>query len=81
MKLKRGQIAKTTKRLRDANYTVDDLDVFIKWWNINDFRGKKGEPPTMAQVEEKIFQSKNDNGNSNKRTIKMDGKTIEVGLA
>lgn len=77
MSLKRGQIARTTKRLRGAGYTVDDLDNFIQWWRVNDFRGKKGEPPTMPQIEEKIYQSKN-SVNENKRTIKIDGQTVEV---
>jgi len=75
MKLKKGQIAKTVKRLRDAGYTMDDLENFIPWWSSNDFRGRKGDPPTMAQLEEKIFQSKESN---NSKTKKYVSETVNI---
>ena len=57
-KLKGGHIAKTAKSLLDAGYIPSDVDRFIYWWNKNDFRGRRGEPPTLAQVTDKIMQAK-----------------------
>jgi len=83
MKLKKGQIAKTVKRLRDAGYTMDDLENFIPWWSSNDFRGRKGDPPTMAQLEEKIFQSKESNNSKPKKQVEykevmQDGELVFI---
>lgn len=58
MKLKAGQIGKTAKSLAGAGYTAADVDTFAAWWKSNDFRGRKGEPPTLANVTEKILQAK-----------------------
>lgn len=58
MKLKRGHIAKTVQRLKAAEYSLIDLENFNTWWYLNDFRGKNGDPPTLGQLEEKIYQSK-----------------------
>jgi phage replication O-like protein O len=60
-KLKGGFIGKTAQRLIKAGYTFDDLVLFSVWWKENDFRGRKGNPPTMPQLEEMIFQSKQAN--------------------
>ena len=57
-KLKGGQIGKSSKALLKAGYTAADVEQFGKWWKANDFRGKKGDPPTLSQVAEKIPQSK-----------------------
>jgi phage replication O-like protein O len=57
-KLKRGQLNKTIKNLLEAGYTVEDLDTLRGWWYANDFRGQKGQPPTLAQVVDKILQAK-----------------------
>jgi len=59
MRLKAGQIGKTTKTLLAANYTASDLTSFLSWWQSNDWRGKKGEAPTLAQVVDNIYKSKN----------------------
>jgi phage replication O-like protein O len=56
-RLKAGQIGKTAKSLVAAGYMSADIDSFICWWNDNDFRGRKGEPPTLANVIDKIKQS------------------------
>jgi phage replication O-like protein O len=58
-KLKAGQIGKTAKALLSANYCAADIAGFIGWWNANDWRGKRGSPPTLAQVLDNICQSKN----------------------
>jgi phage replication O-like protein O len=57
-KLKAGHIAKTAKSLLDAGYLPEDVDSFKTWWSKNDFRGRRGEPPTLGQVVEKIMQAK-----------------------
>ena len=56
--LKRGQIARTAKALTAGKYTPGDLEMFEVWWKTNDFRGQRGEPPTLAQVLDKILQAK-----------------------
>lgn len=56
--LKRGQLNKTAKSLDDAGYTAEDLDIFEKWWVENDFRGQRGNPPTLPQVVNHILQAK-----------------------
>jgi hypothetical protein len=57
-KLKAGQIGRTVKSLMAAEYTACDLEHFGAWWSENDFRGRRGEPPTLGQVLEKIQQAK-----------------------
>lgn len=57
-KLKAGHIGKTAKSLLKAGYTPEDVDRFGMWWSRNDFRGRRGEPPTLGQVIEKIMQAK-----------------------
>lgn len=57
-KLKRGQIAKTAKQLVDAGYVSTDMVAFSAWWKTHDFRGQRGDPPTLAQVMDKIAQAR-----------------------
>jgi len=56
--IKRGHLNKTIKILMDSGYTSYDLEKFSDWWNKNDWRGVKGQPPTLGQVEEFIFRVK-----------------------
>ena len=56
--IKRGHLNKTIKILMDSGYTSADLEKFSVWWNKNDWRGVKGQPPTLGQVEEFIFRVK-----------------------
>ena len=42
----------------DSGYTSSDLEKFSDWWKKNDWRGVKGQPPTLGQVEEFIFRVK-----------------------
>jgi phage replication O-like protein O len=67
MRLKAGQIGKTVKSLLSAGYTVDDITNFSEWWKVNDWRGKRGELPTMPQVVDNIYKSKNGNGHTMSR--------------
>lgn len=45
-----GVIAGTKKKLAAIGATVDDLRCFADWWNREDFRGKKGDPPKPPQI-------------------------------
>ena len=56
--IKRGHLNKTIKILMDSRYTSYDLEKFSDWWNKNDWRGVKGQPPTLGQVAEFIFRVK-----------------------
>ena len=56
-KLKRGQIAKNAKNLLAAGYTPEQVLIFPVWWTANDWRGKRGDVPTIGQLLEKIKQS------------------------
>jgi len=56
--IKRGHLNKTIKILIDSGYTSSDLEKFSDWWNKNDWRGVKGQPPTLGQVAEFIFRVK-----------------------
>ncbi len=56
--IKRGHLNKTIKILLDSRYTSADLEKFSDWWKKNDWRGVKGQPPTLGQVEEFIFRVK-----------------------
>ena len=56
--IKRGHLNKTIKILMDSGYTSADLEKFSVWWNKNDWRGVKGQPPTLGQVAEFIFRVK-----------------------
>jgi hypothetical protein len=56
--IKRGHLNKTIKILMDSGYTAADLEKFSVWWNKNDWRGVKGQSPTLGQVAEFIFRVK-----------------------
>lgn len=56
-KTMRGRIAKLGKQLREADYTIEDLQAAFgpdgNWWK-HDWRGKKGQEPSMPQVLSEI---------------------------
>lgn len=59
-KLMGGRVAKRGKNLRDAGYTLEDIQrLYGKhgWWYRFDFRGKKGQPPTPEQIEKTILRA------------------------
>ena len=61
-KLKAGQIAKQSKALLEAGYTPAQVRAFPVWWQLHDWRGQRGNVPTLAQLSEKIMQSTQTNG-------------------
>jgi hypothetical protein len=56
-KLKAGQIAKQSKALLEAGYTPAQVRAFPVWWQLHDWRGQRGNVPTLAQLAELIKQS------------------------
>jgi hypothetical protein len=46
----RGILNRFSKQLVDVHATVDDLDRFLRWWNVKDWRGQRGQKPTPADV-------------------------------
>lgn len=48
----RGQLNQSEKILRDGGATPELLREFRQWWDRNDWRGKKGQPPIPKQVRE-----------------------------
>lgn len=56
-KLKQGQIAKQSKALLEAGYTPAQVRAFPVWWQSHDWRGQRGNVPTLAQLAELIKQS------------------------
>lgn len=58
MNLKRGHINTVVKRLMEAGYVPEDLEFFAGWWEKNDFRGRRGDPPTTKQLEDRIYEAK-----------------------
>ena len=57
-KSKAGQFA---KRFREASYTLDEVRDYYGaggWWYKHDFRGQKGQPPTLAVIYETIRQAR-----------------------
>ena len=54
-----GRLGRATRQLLDADYTVDDLDEFIKFWKTRDWRYQKNKQlPTPENVLSTISQSK-----------------------
>lgn len=76
-KIKAGHIARTAKALLGAGYTPAQVRAFPVWWQVHDWRGQRGDVPTLAQLTEKIKQSTNGaapplpprNGNGNWQTL------------
>lgn len=46
------QLGQSAKLLKKSGALPDDLARFRAWWDENDWRGKKGQPPAPAQVRE-----------------------------
>lgn len=59
--LSKGKAGSFAKRFRKAGYTLDEIRDFYGdggWWYKHDFRGKKGEPPTLALIHETIRRAR-----------------------
>lgn len=49
-----GQVAQTAGVLKEAGYSIDDLRTFWRWWHDEDWRGQKGQYPTLIQLRTEI---------------------------
>jgi len=47
-------VAQTAGVLKEAGYSIDDLRSFWTWWHKNDWRGQKGQLPTLPQLRSEI---------------------------
>lgn len=45
-----GMLNQAAAILRAAGHTIEDVERFRQWWYSEDWRGKDGYPPTVAQV-------------------------------
>lgn len=48
----RMQVAQTSKALRKAGKMPEEIPKFERWWYAFDWRGKKGDAPRPAQIQE-----------------------------
>ncbi len=46
----RGKFAAQIKPFRELGVTPDDVDRFYSWWTTQDWRGKRGDLPTIAEM-------------------------------
>ena len=69
IKLNRGKIAGISKSLIKAGYEADDIKMFSDWWNKNDWRGEKGQPPTLGIVTSMIKQAKETSGGEKSKPV------------
>lgn len=57
-RLNAPKIGRFAQRLRKAGYTGEDVDAFGRWWRQHDWRGRRGDPPTLEQLIELIARAK-----------------------
>lgn len=48
----KGQLLQAAKILRDAEITIEDVQQFGAWWFKEDWRGKRGSPPSPSQIRQ-----------------------------
>jgi len=48
--VQKQQLGQSAKKLKKAGVTSEQIDTFGKWWYKENWLGKKGQPPTPAQV-------------------------------
>ena len=64
-KEQQGQVAQTLGILKKAEYTIESLREFYLHWKNHDWRGKKGDYPTLSQVRSEIGKTRPDIQNGN----------------
>jgi hypothetical protein len=65
----RNQVAQTTKALRKAGKLPEEIPKVEAYWYSRDWRGKKGEVPRPAQLQEIWQQAIHTNGKNPERAI------------
>ena len=61
VRLSKGKAGQFAKRFREAGYSLDEVRDYYGtdgWWYKHDFRGQKGQPPTLAVIHETIRQAR-----------------------
>lgn len=53
-KEQQGQVAQTLGKLKGAGYTIESLRDFYRHWKNHDWRGRKGQTPTLSQIRSEI---------------------------
>lgn len=53
-KEQKGQVAQTAGVLQEAGYSLEDLRTFWRYWHDEDWRGQKGQKPTLSQMRAEI---------------------------
>jgi len=47
----KSNVRKSAKQLRDAGYNAADVEAFGAWWRQNDWRGERGDRPTVRLLK------------------------------
>jgi hypothetical protein len=76
--LQGSKIGKIAQILLKAKYTAEDVVSFGVWWTAEDFRGKQGQAPSLAQVVELIPRSKA--GGNNKKPSEKQSPIVQAFL-
>lgn len=50
----KGQVAQLIGILRKGGYTLARVEAFPSWWKKNDWRGQKGQLPTLSQFRQEL---------------------------
>lgn len=79
----KGQVAQTLGILKNAGYTIEDLREFYRHWKYHDWRGLKGQEPTLSQLRAEIGKVKNldksvMNGNGNGNGVSVSRRIQEL---
>lgn len=74
----KGVISRFAKDLLKLGYTPDDVNAFPGWWYKNDWRGKRNQAPTVAQVKELIGSSKLSNRSTLPTQAEIDQAMKEI---
>lgn len=51
-KKERGQLNQAECKMREKGYIPADLNAFSEWWYEYDWRGQKGQPPTLNDIRQ-----------------------------
>jgi len=70
-KAQTGNLGQSSKKLKDAGVTPEQIDAFGPWWYENDWRGKQGQPPTPSQVRSEWGKFVKSGADSGRRVVKL----------
>ena len=70
-KAQTGLLGQSSKKLKDAGVTPEQIDAFGSWWYENDWRGKTGQPPTPSQVRSEWGKFIKSGAGGGRRVVKI----------